>query len=51
MPHAYIVLTLLKEASAVADRSESLHAYMDPQRFQMACKNTIINMNTDISIS
>jgi hypothetical protein len=48
MPHAYTVLTLLKEASVVADRSESLHAYMDPQRFQMACKNSI-NINTDIS--
>jgi len=38
MPHACILLRLLKEASAVADRNESLHACMDPQRFQMACE-------------
>jgi hypothetical protein len=38
MPHACIVPTLLKEASIVADRNESLHACMDPQIFQMVCK-------------
>jgi hypothetical protein len=38
MPHACILLRLLKEASVVAERSESLHACMDPQRFQMACE-------------
>lgn len=43
MPHACIVLTLLEEASVVANRSESLHACRDPQRFQMACKTSLLS--------